>query len=614
MARCGAAGLLLNVLAAAIPGAGTATILFPDYETMMMMRNSSPARLLSLALRRVAVPALLLGAGMLGFSAAGNDDKLFEVSKNLEIFSSIYQRLNSNYVDEPRPAELMKTGIDAMLRSLDPYTVYYSEEDIEDYRYQSTGQYGGIGATIRKMQGKNVVTEVYEGFAAMKAGLKPGDVITEINGLSTTGPNGEEVMKQLRGVPNTSISLKVKRPGSTAPLDFTFTREEIKPKTVAYTTVLANNTGYIKLNEFGETAASEVREALLDLKQKNITSLVLDLRGNPGGLVSQAVAIVNLFVDKGNLVLKMRGRIAEQDQTYRTELTPVDTQIPLAVLTDGGSASASEIVAGALQDLDRAVIVGQRSYGKGLVQNTVPVAYGAYFKLTIAKYYTPSGRCVQALDYSQRNADGTVVRVPDSLITEFKTRNGRTVWDGLGVIPDTEVPARKYSVLTDTLLAKGLIFDYATEYAMAHPTLEGDNTFRLSADEYNRFVDWVKKREYTYLIPEEKNLELFRKNAEKSGHFSDMNTEYQALKSKINESKKNDFEEFRTEITVLLEAEISSRYLYEKGRISSSLKDDPDLNKAVQILADKKAYTDILTVVKKLPKPQQRNDMEKKED
>lgn len=579
-----------------------------------MMRTLFSARTFSRALRITAVPALLAGAGILGFSAAGSDDKLFEVSKNLEIFSSIYQRLNSNYVDEPRPGELMKTGIDAMLRSLDPYTVYYSEEEIEDYRYQSTGQYGGIGATIRKLNGNHVVTEVYEGFAAMKAGIKPGDVVTEVNGLSTTGKNGEEVMKQLRGVPNTSISLKVKRPGSSSPLDFTFSREEIKPKTVAYSTVLPNNTGYIKLNEFGETAASEVREAFLDLKQKNITSLVLDLRGNPGGLVNQAVAIVNLFVDKGNLVLKMRGRIAEQDQTYRTELTPVDTQIPLAVLTDGGSASASEIVAGALQDLDRAVIVGQRSYGKGLVQNTVPVAYGAFFKLTIAKYYTPSGRCVQALDYSHRNADGSVVRVPDSLITEYKTRNGRTVWDGLGVIPDTEVPARKYSVLTDTLLAKGLIFDYATEYAMAHTSLEGNEAFRLSAEEYGKFVAWVKKRDYTYLTPEEKSLEQFRKNAEKSGNLNSMNAEFQALKAKAGENKKDDFEEFRTEITVLLEAEISSRYYYEKGRIASSLKDDPDLNKAMQILADKKAYTDILTIVKKLPKPQQRNDMEKKED
>jgi carboxyl-terminal processing protease len=579
-----------------------------------MMRTLFSARNFSRALRITAVPALLAGAGILGFSAAGSDDKLFEVSKNLEIFSSVYQRLNSNYVDEPRPGELMKTGIDAMLRSLDPYTVYYSEEDIEDYRYQSTGQYGGIGATIRKLNGSNVVTEVYEGFAAMKAGIKPGDVIIEVNGLSTTGKNGEEVMKQLRGVPNTSISLKVKRPGSSSPLDFTFSREEIKPKTVAYSTVLANNTGYIKLNEFGETAASEVREALLDLKQKNITSLVLDLRGNPGGLVNQAVAIVNLFVDKGNLVLKMRGRIAEQDQTYRTELTPVDTQIPLAVLTDGGSASASEIVAGALQDLDRAVIVGQRSYGKGLVQNTVPVAYGAFFKLTIAKYYTPSGRCVQALDYSHRNADGSVVRVPDSLITEFKTRNGRTVWDGLGIIPDTEVPARKYSVLTDTLLAKGLIFDYATEYAMSHTSLEGNEAFRLSADEYSKFVAWVKKRDYTYLTPEEKSLEQFRKSAEKSGNFGGMSAEFQALKTKAGENKKDDFEEFRTEITVLLEAEISSRYYYEKGRIASSLKDDPDLNKAMQILADRKAYTDVLTIVKKLPKPQQRNDMEKKDD
>lgn len=566
--------------------------------------------------RRLSLPVLLVVGGFIGFAAGGSgkDDQLFEVSKNLEIFGSIYQRLNSSYVDQPQPGQLMKTGIDAMLRSLDPYTIYYSEEEIEDYRYQSTGQFGGIGADIRAHGDEMVVTIAHEGFPAQQAGIKAGDILIEVNGNSLKGKTADVVNRQLKGVPGTTVRLKIKHPGASDVENLELTRTEVRLKTVAYTTVLENATGYIKLNEFSENAAEQVRKAFLDLKQRNITSLVLDLRGNPGGLVNEAVAIVNLFVDKGQLVLTMRARKKEDDRTYRTETAAVDTEIPLTVLVDGGSASASEIVAGTLQDLDRAVVVGQRSYGKGLVQNTVPLTYGSFFKLTIAKYYTPSGRCVQALDYSHRNADGSVVRVPDSLITAYKTRNGRTVWDGLGIIPDIEVPARRYSVLADTLLAKHLIFDYATTYALQHSSIPAGESFRLSDEEYLTFVAWAKQRNYNYTIPAEKGLETFRKNADRDGILSTMNSEYQLLHKKIEESKADDFDEFKTEIKVLLESEIVSRQYYQAGRTAASLKDDPDLRKAMDLLQNKKLYTETLTIVKKQEKPKQRTDLEKKEN
>lgn len=577
-----------------------------ESKTLSLIRKSA---------RRIAIPLALLIGGFIGFAAADKeDDHLFEISKNMEIFGTVYQQLNKLYVDEPKPGALMKTGIDAMLNSLDPYTNYISEEEIEDYRYQSSGQYGGIGAQVRQIGDKIVISEPHEGFAAQKAGLKAGDIILEINGTSAKGKNYEQMGKLLKGLPNTSVKIKVERSGESKPLEFNIVREEIKAKNVTHFSMLDNNIGYIRLDGFMENAAIEVREALMDLKQQGASSIVLDLRENPGGLLREAVGIVNLFVDKGQVVVNMRGRVKEWDKQYRTEATPVDTQIPLVVMVNAWSASASEIVAGSLQDLDRAVVVGQRSYGKGLVQQTLPLVYGSLFKVTVAKYYTPSGRCVQSIDYSHRKADGTLERLPDSLITAFKTKNGRIVWDGLGVIPDLEVPERNFSVLADTLMAKSLIFNYATSYAQTHASIDKSNKFRLTDSEYNDFVAWVKTQDYSYVSKEEKDLRNFKRHAEKNGSFAAMAPEFNSLQKKAEAGKTDDFTEFKTEIKVLLEAEISSRYYYQGGRVAASLKDDPDLQQAIATITDLKTYKSILTQVVQKSKPLQRADMEHKDD
>lgn len=581
-------------------------------EKKITSRKRLPARLRQAA-RRIAIPAALAAGAFIGFAAADkNDDHLFEISKNMEIFGNVYQQLNKLYVDEPQPGALMKTGIDAMLNSLDPYTNYIPEEQIEDYRFQSSGQYAGIGAQVRMINNRIVVTEPREGFPAQKAGIKAGDVVLEINGTSAKGKTVEQMGKLLKGLPGTAVKIKVERPGETKPVDFSLTLEEIKAKNVTHYSLIGKNIGYIRLDNFMENAATEVREALVDLKQQGAVSIVLDLRENPGGLLREAVSIVNLFVDRGQLVVNMRGRVKEWDKQFRTESAPVDTEIPLAVLVNAWSASASEIVAGSLQDLDRAVVVGQRSYGKGLVQQTVPLIYGSLFKVTVAKYYTPSGRCVQSIDYSHRKADGTLERVPDSLITAFKTKNGRIVWDGLGVIPDLEIPERKYSVLTDTLLAKGLIFDYATAYAQKHATIEKADKFQLSDAEYEEFVNWVKAKDYAYYTKEESDLKAFRSHAEKSGSFASLSTEFDALEKKAQSGKAGDFTRFKAEIKLLLESEIVSRYYYQAGRVAASLKDDPDLKQAISTITDAAAYRKVLTEIVQKPKPLQRADIEKR--
>lgn len=563
------------------------------------------------AARIAVIPLSLATGGFVGFAAADdNDDHMFEISKNLEIFGTLFQQLNKLYVDEPQPGKLVKIGIDAMLASLDPYTAYISEEEIDDYRLQTQGHYGGIGSLVRQVDGNMVIAEPYEGFAAQKAGLKAGDVLIEVNGTNVEGKGYEVVGKLLKGLPGSIATIKVKRPGADAPMTFEVVREEIEQKNVSYYAMLDDGVGYIKLEEFMEDAAKEVREALVDLKGQGATSIVLDLRGNPGGLLREAVSIVNLFVNKDQLVVTMRGRVAEWDKEYRTNENPVDLNIPLVVMTSPWSASASEIVAGSLQDLDRAVVVGQRSYGKGLVQQTMALVYGSLFKVTVAKYYTPSGRCVQSLDYSERNDDGTVNRVPDSLITQFRTKNGRIVWDGLGVIPDVEIEERTYSVLAETLMVKSHIFNYATQYTLNHSSIAKSNEFRMSDKEYDDFVGWVKTKNYTYITNEEADLADFQKHATKAGSLSTVLAEYESLKKKVEAGKQDDFTEFKSEIKVLLEAEIASRYYYQKGRVASSLKDDPDMKEAVAICKDPKHWKSILTTVVQKDKPKQRVDME----
>jgi carboxyl-terminal processing protease len=562
------------------------------------------------------IPLCLAFGGAIGFAAAAtpaddNDDHMFEVSKNLEIFGTLFQQLNKLYVDEPQPGALMKIGIDAMLASLDPYTQFISEEEIEDYRMETQGHYGGIGSLVRFVDGNMVIAEPYEGFAAQKAGLQAGDIILDVNGTNVEGKGYDAVGKLLKGLPGSIAEVKVRRPGTADPITIKVVREEIEQKNVPYYTLLEGNIGYIKLEGFMDDAAKEVKEALLDLKGQGATSICLDLRDNPGGLLREAVAICNLFVEKNLLIVTMRGRVAEWDKEYRTTENPVDLNIPIVVMTSPWSASASEIVAGSLQDLDRAVVVGQRSYGKGLVQQTMGLIYGSLFKVTVAKYYTPSGRCVQSLDYSVRNADGTVDRFNDSLIREFRTKNGRIVWDGLGVIPDVEIAERTYSVLADTLAIKSHIFNYATQYHIKHATIPKSSDFRLSDADYDEFVTWVKTKDYSYVTKEEVDLLEFKKHAEKAGSWATVSTEFDALTKKIQVGKQDDFTEFKFEIRTLLESEIASRYYYQKGRVGSSLKDDADLKEATTILKNPTKWKSILTTVVRTEKPKQRAEMER---
>ncbi|MEI8137297.1 MAG: S41 family peptidase, partial [Bacteroidota bacterium] len=408
----------------------------------------------------------------------------FEISKNLDIFNAVYRELNVAYVDGTKPGQLMKTTIDAMLSSLDPYTVYYTENDIEDYRFMTTGEYGGIGAQVRDVDGKILIADPYEGFAAFKAGMRSGDQIVGVNGINVEGKRSDELSNLLKGNAGTPIKLKIIKVGQTTPIELNLFREEIKTKAVPYFGMLPNGeTGYIKLTQFTENCSEELKVALLDLKAKGCKNIVLDLRENLGGLLNEAVNIVNFFIEKGQEVVFTKGKVADWDKTYLAVNNPIDTQIPLVVLVNENSASASEIVSGALQDLDRAIILGKRTYGKGLVQQTKPLVYNAQIKITVAKYYIPSGRCVQALDYTNKDEEGRVEKVPDSLITAFKTKGGRVVYDGAGIMPDVKTTDEKFTNILITLISKNHIFNYATKYYLAHPQLAVPGSFNLTDSE-----------------------------------------------------------------------------------------------------------------------------------
>jgi carboxyl-terminal processing protease len=555
---------------------------------------------------------VLLIAAMSGyvFVSVSFVDNYFEVSKNLDIFATLFRELNIYYVDEIKPGDLMKKGIDSMLESLDPYTDYIPESEIEDYRYMTTGQYGGVGAIILQHGDNIVVSEPYEGFPAQKADLRAGDIIIEINGILTKGKKTDDISKILKGQPGTTVKLLVERQGEKKPFEKILTREEIKVKSVSYSGMVNESVGYIKLTSFTENAAKEVKDALLELKkEKSLKSVILDLRGNPGGLLKEAVDIVNIFVEKGQEVVSTRGKVKEWDRSHKALNPSVDTEIPLAVLVSRNSASASEIVSGSLQDLDRAVVIGQRSYGKGLVQQTRPLSYNCQLKVTVAKYYIPSGRCIQALDYTHRDDDGKVHKVPDSLITAFKTKNGRIVYDGLGISPDIHVKPEKTSSIALSLLNKNFIFDYASIYKYNHPVLSGDGMkFRLSDSEYDEFVKYLADKDYDYSTRSEKTLDDLKTIAEKEKYFADVKTEYEALKSKIKHNKKEDLSKNKADVKTLLEEEIASRYYFQKGRIMASLKDDPDVLEATNILSSDVKYKEILSSLVKKDKPKQDNE------
>lgn len=552
------------------------------------------------AKKKILVVALSLG---LLISAASFVDNTFEVSKNLDIFATLFRELNLYYVDDVKPGDLMKKGIDAMLETLDPYTEYYPESAIEDYKFMLTGQYGGIGAAIRQKGDYVIVAEPYQGFPAYKADIRAGDIILEVNGTPAKGKKTEDVTKILKGTPNTQVKVLIQREGEAKPIEKTLMREEIKIKNVRYYGMITDSIGYIKLGTFTENAADEVKDAVVALKQKGMKSLVFDLRGNGGGLLREAVDIVNLFVDKGQEIVSTRGKMKDWDKTHYASNAPLDTQTPIAMLVDRGSASASEIVSGSIQDLDRGVLIGQRTFGKGLVQQNRPLSYNTQLKVTVAKYYIPSGRCIQALDYSNKAEDGSAEKVPDSLITAFKTKNGRIVYDGAGVLPDVVVELRKYSNILASLITKSLIFDYATKYRIANKTIPNAREFKLSDKDYQDFVAFLSGKEYDYTTKSEQLMKDLKDASEKEKSFEAIKSEYENLQTKMNHDKKEDLTKYKSEISEFLEEEIASRYYFQDGREEASMKYDDELAEAKSLLRNPTKYKSILTTINKPERP-----------
>ncbi|RLD25909.1 MAG: peptidase S41 [Bacteroidetes bacterium] len=523
---------------------------------------------------------VLAGFGWFGFSA-----DLFEITKNLEVFNSLYRELNIYYVDDTDPGELVTTGIDAMLKSLDPYTVYIPESRIEDFRFMTTGEYGGIGAMVRLIDGNVVITEPYDGFAAHKTGLMAGDIVIEVDGKDITGIDQEKITTVLKGQAGTEVDLKIERPGVDQPIDFTLIREDIKVPDIPYYSKLDDKTGYIKLSSFTKTAYKNFDKTYKDLKEEGMTQLIIDLRGNGGGLLHQAVNIVNMFVPKGQLIVETRGKLTDWDKSYKALNEPVDLEIPIIVLVDTTSASASEIVAGALQDVDRAVIVGETTYGKGLVQQTRELYYNSMLKVTVAKYYIPSGRCIQKLDYSHRNGNGVVEEVHDSLLHSFETANGRKVIDGRGIIPDVKVELPEFSKVAFELYKENLIFDYATLYRINNDSIVPADEFKLTENEYAEFGQWLSNQEFNYKTNTEVVYNELIESTKEDRCYKEIKTDLENLKILIDEGKALDLVKFKGEIEDLLNNEIVSRYYYQKGRIENVLSSDPYLTKSISVFS-----------------------------
>lgn len=549
-------------------------------------------------LKRFKALIIIIPLAVASFFVSSYTDNFFEISKNLDIFITLFKELNLYYVDETQPGKLMEEGINGMLESLDPYTTYIPESDIEDYRFMTTGQYGGIGALIRTKGDRVIVAEPYEGFPAQKAGLMAGDEILEINGKSTEGKSTNDVSSVLKGQPNTEVKVKIKRIGIDKPFDKTILREEVQIKSVPYFGMLEPEIGYVNLSSFTDNCAKEVADAVTELKTKGMKKLVLDLRGNPGGLLKEAVTLSNLFVDKGEQIVNTKGKVKDGCKNYVAMAQPMDTDMPIAVLVNSGSASASEIVAGVLQDLDRGVIIGQRTYGKGLVQMTRPLSYNAQLKLTTAKYYIPSGRCIQAVDYASRNEDGSVNKVPDSLMTLYHTKGGRPVFDGGGILPDVETEPMRLSDISFSLGTKMLLLDFATEYRHKNPTIAAATEFKVDDKLYSEFKEWLKDKEYDYTTESEELIKNLKKVAEEEKRFTPMQEEYEALEAKVSHNKTHDLENFSEELKDLLRAEIVSRYYFQKGRLQAMLDEDIDVVKAVSVLKDAPGYKKILTASK----------------
>ena len=520
----------------------------------------------------------------------------FEIAKNVDIFVSILKELNAKYADEISPGDLTKTAIDAMLSSLDPYTVYYPESQIEDYKMMTKGQYGGIGALIQQHGDYIVISEPYEDCPAQQAGLMAGDRILSVNKQSMKNRSSADVSEYLKGQPGTKINIEVERYGQSKPLSFDVVRKEIKFPSVPYYDMVSDEVGYIKLDQFTEKASSEVKEAFVKLKEQGMKYLIFDLRNNGGGLLQEAVNIMNIFVDQGTMISETKGKLESQHNVYKTRFPVTDKNIPVVVLVNEYSASASEIVSGAFQDLDRGVIMGHKTFGKGLVQNILPLSYNTSLKITIAKYYIPSGRCVQNIEYFKNDTLApSHTKIPDSLAVAYKTKNGRTVFDKGGVEPDVISPDTMASHLLTALVLNNHIFDYATQFRATHATIPSARDFRVTDEIYNDFIHFLKDKEYTYTTETEKVMEDLKEVAEDEQYFGDISVLYDQMKKKIEEEKSTELQKYKAEISDYIASEIICRYYYQKGKYVDMLRCDPEITAAKQLLLDQNRYKSILS-------------------
>ena len=544
----------------------------------------------------------LTATAFLFIRAKSSDDPYFDISKNLDIYTNLFKELNTYYVDPIEPGRLVKTGVDAMLEDLDPYTNYITESDVEDYEFMTTGKYGGIGANMHRKGDDIYIGDVYENSPAQKAGLHPGDVVLSIDNQLVKGKSIDDLSLLLKGSPGTQLTMKVKDAYTYVESQKIITRGEIEISSVPYAALIGpqKNIAYVKLTQFTQFCSRQVKSAYDSLQkvQPDLKGLVLDLRNNPGGLVDEAVSICNLFVDRDQLVVTTRGKIPDMDKEYRTSGTVWNKDLPLTILVNHSSASASEIVAGTMQDVDRAVIIGERSYGKGLVQVTRPLGFNAHLKLTIARYYTPSGRCIQALDYAHRNADRTVNVVPDSLKKSYKTLNGRTVLSGGGIEPDVKIKEEAASMIGVTLYVKNYLFDYATDYTGKHKTIAEAAKFSLTDAEFNDFTKWLDKKDYSYKTETENQLDTLKAVALREKYYDESKQEFEALKAKVSHDKKQDLLKNKESVKFMLENEIVSRYYFSRGRIAQNMQHDKDLDKALDLIAQPAEYSALLKVKK----------------
>ena len=537
------------------------------------------------------VMAMVFAIATLVLTSAGSRN--FEITRNLDIFSTLFRELVVNYVDDINVSEVMRKGIDEMLESLDPYTVFISEAEIEDARFMTTGQYGGIGARVSERNNRMMIREAYQDFPAYKAGLQPGDIILEINGQSLEGRSEDEVRTFLQGQPGTTINLLFERDGQQS--NISLEREVIRIPNIPHFSMLDENTAYVKLTGFTRRASREVRDALVELKEENeVQHVILDLRGNGGGLLHEAVNIANLFLDKGKLIVNTKGRLEDRTSTHSTLNDPLDREIPLVVLTDRASASASEIVAGAIQDYDRGVVIGNRTFGKGLVQNVVPLSYNTQLKVTIAEYFIPSGRGIQAINYAERRPDGSVAQIPDSLKVAFETLAGRKVYDGGGIDPDIVVDRPERGAVITALQRQFMIFDFANRYYKEHESIEEPTSFHITDAIYADFKDFLEANDFSYETDSERLLNRLKAATERENYYDAVSAEITRLSEIVEQEKTRDLLTFRAEIEQMLREEIVSRYYYRKGRVIVSLDDDPDVERALQLFADRQAYDGIL--------------------